>query len=912
MRRAIAAAALFVSLVVVSCAVMQPKPEELSRDGLVAYWPFDEGAGTVLHDQSGNENHGTIKGARWVGEGVIYALDFDGVDDSVDCGAGPSLDLREKVSMLAWICQRPQIKRGEPGIIGKAFASYVATQYGNTVYTYVSDEPGTGDGWKAAFSPMPAGGWHHIACTFDGKVLRLYVDGGLASTAAGKHRIASGGKFWMGRSDGDLRFTRDAHFSGKIREVKVYNRALTPEEISHHARTSNLTHNVVLSIAPVPWKDELLVEADTRGLGIISGRFRVDVKVFKKDELGMTPGHALLKGSLADFDTKGRALLKRDASMLEPGKYQVAAVAKKSWARKIGLPGTAEFEWERMPEFPQATVGGRKLNNLVTELLNVPDPDTSGKKFSFVNPRKGWVFISNCGSDVVEVAAEGSSEVIKIALDEQSGDARETMRRLPQGGYTLTTACADRLIVRAVPALVFVGSWSNPLVREFGPFQGEFHQKYVFKNINTFATESCIPTPFGEQWKRRGRDWIAACTAPRGTQEKPLTVDDAYKFLTEQAAFSDPYMDGVIADEFGFSEPHCAIWAKAVDRFLGEAKYQGKVYWPYAYDLWTGEPGREFVAALVKRDCAIAWKRYLKEQRTEGDAWRILDGALIGSARNYREKCPGSLPHIVVCFGYLSAPPEQFDTFPHVNHKTWLDMQFNVVANHPAFQDVGGLMTYHASYCDEETVRWGAKLFRHYGIEGKTGMMSDDPYILTHLENPDFERQGEGWTLQPAEEGSIRFDRKPGFGWLQGRYPRTSEGDTVLITKRSENKPNTFSQEIKNLEPGRLYNLRMFSGDFKDLSAKVKHAVSVRIDGATLIRDKCFDAVVFSCHPFGPYKAGGNNAYMNWHWRVFRAKGKTARLTISDWATDKEPGGPAGAGQELMYNFAQVQPYFEE
>ena len=52
-----------------------------------------------------------------------------------------------------------------------------------------------------------------------------------------------------------------------------------------------------------------------------------------------------------------------------------------------------------------------------------------------------------------------------------------------------------------------------------------------------------------------------------------------------------------------------------------------------------------------------------------------------------------------------------------------------------------------------------------------------------------------------------------------------------------------------------------------------------------------------------------HNAYMTYHWRVFRANGKTARLTISDWASADDPGGPIG--QELMANFIEVEPYFE-
>ncbi len=35
-------------------------------DGLVGYWPMDEGSGTITHDTSGNGNNGTINGATWV------------------------------------------------------------------------------------------------------------------------------------------------------------------------------------------------------------------------------------------------------------------------------------------------------------------------------------------------------------------------------------------------------------------------------------------------------------------------------------------------------------------------------------------------------------------------------------------------------------------------------------------------------------------------------------------------------------------------------------------------------------------------------------------------------------------------------------------------------------------------------
>ena len=75
---------------------------EGNEPGLVGYWRFDEGEGTIVHDRTANANHGTIYGAKWapsapVEKRPIYleaesALQFASDDTYVDCGAG--IDLR--------------------------------------------------------------------------------------------------------------------------------------------------------------------------------------------------------------------------------------------------------------------------------------------------------------------------------------------------------------------------------------------------------------------------------------------------------------------------------------------------------------------------------------------------------------------------------------------------------------------------------------------------------------------------------------------------------------------------------------------------------------------------------------------------------------------------------------------------
>ncbi|MEE3283284.1 MAG: hypothetical protein VX311_01790, partial [Planctomycetota bacterium] len=89
------------------------------------------------------------------------------------------------------------------------------------------------------------------------------------------------------------------------------------------------------------------------------------------------------------------------------------------------------------------------------------------------------------------------------------------------------------------------------------------------------------------------------------------------------------------------------------------------------------------------------------------------------------------------------------------------------------------------------------------------------------------------------------------------------------------------------------------------------HAISIEIENVEILpgKKKAFQAI-FPNHyarPVGEFR-GGKSFYMNYHWRVFRAKQSSARLTVTDWKNDSTPGGPIG--QELMFNFIEVQPYF--
>jgi len=248
-----------------------------------------------------------------------------------------------------------------------------------------------------------------------------------------------------------------------------------------------------------------------------------------------------------------------------------------------------------------------------------------------------------------------------------------------------------------------------------------------------------------------------------------------------------------------------------------------------------------------------------------------------------------------------------------VDFKSHLDMQFRMLATDRVFFGLYGVQPYRSNYVDPDTLFWTGRLMRHYCIEGRTERLSSDPYELSHVLNPDFDDGTAHWQLRPAEAGTIVARTRPGYGVLQGRYnAKGGQGDHFLLMKRSGRGPNAFSQEMKGLRPGRLYSLRMYTGDHQHLQAgtsrKGPHTVSIRLDGVDVLPGEkhAFQYPFPSFRSTGPFNRK-HQFWMGFHWRVFRATAKTPRLTVTDWKSDREPGGPVG--QTLMFNFIEVQPY---
>jgi prepilin-type N-terminal cleavage/methylation domain-containing protein len=202
--------------------------------GLVGYWTFDEGTGTIAYDYSGNGNNGTlVNGPTWTTGKVGGALSFDGIDDLVNVSDTDSLDLTNKGAISFWLYvpswgsnYAPIIMKGTPslGWCSNAYNPFHIFNHYTANYIPFSMCSATAINY-VVISPRPSTGiWHFYVYTFDGSYLKAYLDGVMVSSVtqtismkvdSNPVRIGGG----------------NVYFGGTIDDVRIYNRALSDSEI---------------------------------------------------------------------------------------------------------------------------------------------------------------------------------------------------------------------------------------------------------------------------------------------------------------------------------------------------------------------------------------------------------------------------------------------------------------------------------------------------------------------------------------------------------------------------------------------------------------------------------------------------------------------------------------------------------
>ena len=178
---------------------------------------------------------GSISGPVWSGAGRFgSALSFDGVNDWVSVPDASSLDLTTGMTLEAWV---------RPSALGNWRTLVFKERPGGIVYGLYADQAGGrplgemfigSERSVAGTAAVPLNAWTHLATTYDGSQLRLYVNGALAaSTAVTGAMAASTGVLHLGGNS-----VWGEWFAGLIDEVRVYNRALSVGEVQQDMATA--------------------------------------------------------------------------------------------------------------------------------------------------------------------------------------------------------------------------------------------------------------------------------------------------------------------------------------------------------------------------------------------------------------------------------------------------------------------------------------------------------------------------------------------------------------------------------------------------------------------------------------------------------------------------------------------------
>jgi glucose/arabinose dehydrogenase len=206
--------------------------------GLVGAWGFDEAAGTTTADASGNGNAGTLNGAARTTSGRFgSALDFNGTSNWVTVNDSASLRPATGLTIEGWVYPTAT---GSGGNVWRTLAlKETANNLAWALYAYGSAGfPSghvftSGESWARGTAALPLTTWSHLATTWDGSTVRMYVNGTQVGTTTRTGTLVT--------STQPLRFGGNSvwpeWFRGRLDEIRIYNRALTAAQVQSDMTT---------------------------------------------------------------------------------------------------------------------------------------------------------------------------------------------------------------------------------------------------------------------------------------------------------------------------------------------------------------------------------------------------------------------------------------------------------------------------------------------------------------------------------------------------------------------------------------------------------------------------------------------------------------------------------------------------
>ena len=235
----------------------RPTPVEADENGLVAHYPFDETTGSVAADASGHGYDGTVSGDATWADGWI---DLGGADGHVQLPDNMMAGLDAiTVSTEVWVDPSqptPYFIWGMGNTDGGGTGNGYLFTTGNSAYrTSIATGNWTTEQTATSGSALTRGAWKTLTYTLapDGTAT-LYLDGVKVGEKTGV--TIKPGDIGDGRTTanyiGRSVYTNDKYLKGKVRDFRIYNRALSAAEVTDLAADPTAILGVELDSLKVP------------------------------------------------------------------------------------------------------------------------------------------------------------------------------------------------------------------------------------------------------------------------------------------------------------------------------------------------------------------------------------------------------------------------------------------------------------------------------------------------------------------------------------------------------------------------------------------------------------------------------------------------------------------------------------
>ncbi|HIE29869.1 TPA: LamG domain-containing protein [Candidatus Poribacteria bacterium] len=222
-------------------------------DDAVGVWLLNESSGTTVHDTSGNENHGEMRGGsgKWVKGKFGNALQLNGTSEFVEVPDSDSLDLEEQVTMVCWFNWEGSgdgwqtfFSKGPMSGPNENYALFINNGGRHTHFCTNAGGRNCLNSPNNAFEPNK---WHHTAATYDGKRKITYLDGKEVQNdpLSGK-MVTNDNYLGIGFREGSSHY-----WKGMLDDMAIFKRALSADEVV------DIMENGLEAIAPVRPDDKL-------------------------------------------------------------------------------------------------------------------------------------------------------------------------------------------------------------------------------------------------------------------------------------------------------------------------------------------------------------------------------------------------------------------------------------------------------------------------------------------------------------------------------------------------------------------------------------------------------------------------------------------------------------------------------